>query len=589
MFSFSKTAAPLFRLAKDKRGNVLMIMGFALIPLTMAAGMTVDYTRAGRLKTKLDAAADAAVLAAVAESALSADDKTVCERAAKLFDSQARGNNDIGYNRANIVLTVGSQSTRNNVTYNGNTNTCSTPTGVASSAASRVVSLKYAVDSNNYFGGLFNMASLPVSGNAEAEVSIAPDIDFYIALDTSPSMALPVTTSGINALVSATAMYNSSGVQTKEGCAFACHSNKIQQYVGATSSLGETPQDTAKYAINKTGTRNGTFGGLAIRYVDNDNTFVYRSSANKKFCYQSGKYGQPQSNCAALDWRTDTNIYNSDGSFVDTYWYTRNKTITLRIDEMRRATSDLVVTALDEASRNDAVYRAAIYAFDYQQNFREIQSMVKIAEKPTAATYSATVITGNAFKATANSNAIDVALVDDIQANGCPRTNCSGNNYRFTSFKGLFDGAMFTGRLPATSGRGTRTVGDTPQAFLFIVTDGMSDEIASYVGGTASLGEDRTRSEMTSSGTDNHQSKCAAIKARGVQIAILYTEYTAASIASDEASQRNHVTSRLPFVEPALERCASPGYMLKVSSDGDISGALQALLRKAVSKPRLVR
>jgi hypothetical protein len=117
----------------------------------------------------------------------------------------------------------------------------------------------------------------------------------------------------------------------------------------------------------------------------------------------------------------------------------------------------------------------------------------------------------------------------------------------------------------------------------------MSDEKSSWVGGLMSQGTDRTRSEITGPGNTTHLNMCDTIKARGVQIAILYTEYTKESIASDEAGQRTWVEGRIPYVEPALRNCASPGYMLKVSADGDISGALQALFRKAVSKPRLVR
>ena len=584
MFSVSKVLSPFRRLLKDKRGNVLIIMGFALIPVTMAAGIAVDYTRAGRLKTKLDAAADAAVLSAVSEAASSANDKTVCERAAALFNSQASAITNIGYSiSTSITLSVGSTVEPNNVTYNGATNSCSNPIAGASSAASRVVSLSYSVESNNYFGSLLNKASIPVSGRAGSEVSIAPDVDFYVALDTSPSMALPVTTQGISDMVAAT---TTAGTPT--GCTFACHSNKIGIYT--SGSLGETPQDNVKYGlIKESPARHGKFSGQDITYVDTTNAFTFDASTGRKVCYDRGNnYGNTSSSGCA-NYKVDLNVYNSDGSLADTYWYARNKGITLRIDEMRRATSDLVTTALAEAEKNEATYRAAIYGFDYEQNFRQIQSLVKIAEKSTAGTYAATQAAGIAFQAKAMSNQIDIAMIDDKSGNGCPATNCSGNTYRFTSFKGLLDGVQGAGYLPATSGRGTRAVGDTPQAFLFIITDGMSDEKASPVSGLWSQGDDRTRSEITGSGTGNHLSKCSAIKARGVQIAILYTEYTAASIASDEVGQRTWVENRIPYVEPALRNCASPGYLLKVSSNGDISGALQALFRKAVSKPRLVQ
>jgi hypothetical protein len=44
---------------------------------------------------------------------------------------------------------------------------------------------------------------------------VAPNIDFYLLLDDSPSMAMPATTAGVNAMVNAT--------PSQGGCAIACH------------------------------------------------------------------------------------------------------------------------------------------------------------------------------------------------------------------------------------------------------------------------------------------------------------------------------------------------------------------------------
>lgn len=563
MFATAKPIARLRRFGPDKRGNVLMLMGFALIPITMAAGMTVDYTRAARLKTKLDAAADAAVLSAVSEAANISTDKTVCERAAALFDSQARTIPQIAYSKAgSITLTVGSQAAPVNVNYVGGTDSCSTPAGSPSSASSRVVSLNYSVESRNLFGALFSQLTMPVTGRANSESSIAPNIDFYVALDTSPSMALPVTTAGITAMTDTT------------GCSFACHTNKAA--AGAV-------KDNATFALNKGSHGTGMIGTNSITYIDAAGTYVY--TGNKKDC--------------ATGCITDINVYNADGSFVDTYWYTRNKGITLRIDELRRATSDLVTTALAEAANNGATYQAAIFAFDFEANFRRIypttSGLVKIAEKTPSA---ATIANGVTFKATASSTAVELAMLDDKSGNGCPAFGCTGSNrYLFTSYRGMFDGMQGAGYLPAMGGNGTLTVGDTPQAILFIVTDGMSGEKSSLVDGVYSNSSgtpvDRTRSELSGSlpspSNPSHLAKCNAIKARNVRIAILYTEYTPASIASDSPGQRAWVLSRIPFVEGKLRDCASPGLMLKVSTGSDISTALSALFRKAVATPRLVK
>ncbi len=570
MLATSNAPAWLRKFKSDKRGNVLMLMGFALIPITMAAGMTVDYTRAARLKTKLDAAADAAVLSAVAEAANISTDKTVCERAAALFHSQASTIPQIDYSKASsVTITVGSQAAPVNTSYVGGTDSCSAPAGSPSSASSRVVSLNYSVESRNLFGALFSSLTMPVTGRAGSESSIAPNIDFYVALDTSPSMALPVTTAGITAMTSTT------------GCTFACHTNKAP--AGAV-------KDNGTFALNKGSFGTGTIGSNSITYIDAANTYVY--TGNKKDC-TTPKKGAPV--CT-----TDINVYNADGSYADTYWYTRNKGITLRIDELRRATSELVKTALDEAAVNGATYQAAIFGFDYEANFRRIYPMapgvVKIAEKTPSA---ATIANGVTFKATANSTAVELAMLDDKTGNGCPAVGCtSTNRYLFTSYKGLFDGMQGAGFLPAMGGNGTLTVGDTPQAILFVVTDGMSGEKSSLVDGVwskegSSAAVDRTRSELSGSlpnpTNPSHMNKCNAIKARNVRIAILYTEYTPDSIASDSPGQRAWALSRIPFVEGKLRDCASPGLMLKVSTGSDISTALSALFKKAVATPRLVK
>ncbi len=61
---------PFRRLHGDRRGNVMLLFGLALIPLVFATGMGIDYGKAMRLQTQMEAAADAAALAAVSQQAL---------------------------------------------------------------------------------------------------------------------------------------------------------------------------------------------------------------------------------------------------------------------------------------------------------------------------------------------------------------------------------------------------------------------------------------------------------------------------------------------------------------------------------------
>ena len=118
--------------------------------------------------------------------------------------------------------------------------------------------------------------------------------------------------------------------------------------------------------------------------------------------------------------------------------------------------------------------------------------------------------------------------------------------------------------------------GDTPRAMLFLVTDGMSDE---------NIGSGRTRSAMR----DEQVAQCNAIKARGIQIAILYTQYTPESVADDEPNQRQIALNAIPNIAPQLTKCASPGLLYTVQTDQSISTALQALFAKAMVTARLTR
>jgi hypothetical protein len=65
---------------------------------------------------------------------------------------------------------------------------------------------------------VIGMSALPVTGSSSASAQIPPNIDFYVLLDNSPSMALPATTAGITRMHSLTGKQDSGN-----GCAFACH------------------------------------------------------------------------------------------------------------------------------------------------------------------------------------------------------------------------------------------------------------------------------------------------------------------------------------------------------------------------------
>ncbi|MBA3898529.1 MAG: hypothetical protein H0X36_15665 [Sphingomonadaceae bacterium] len=428
-------------LLRDTRGNVLMLTGLAVIPLVAATGMGIDYSRAARLQTKLNAAADAAALAAVSQPMMVKTDDEANSFATFIFNQQAGADHDASYNAANLTITI-------------------THTGAVSS--NRIATVTYTADSHNFFGNFVGTPTTTVGGTSQANATRAPNIDFYMMLDTSPSMALPATSAGITQMVSATG-----------GCAFACHQTTLN----------------ADYLVDGSGNR------------------------------------------------------------ISYYTYAKTHNISLRTDLVPTAVSDLTQVAKDAAINNHANYRMALANFDYKYN--------NIVGVPSDLDFVKTKVP-------------NATLLPYCQNN--QRICGTGDNDTATDYTTALGGALLG--LPGTAGNGTNDVGDTPQAILFLITDGMRDENS----GGRKMGPMPT-------------AQCTTVKNRGVRIAILYTRYLPES-ASDSWSQTN---VRAPFLDPAdkitpaLTDCASPGLLYTVSTDGDISAALAALFRQAIATAHLLK
>lgn len=431
------------RLLRQERGNVIMIFAFSLIPLVFGAGMVIDYSRAARLQTKMNAITDATALYAVSAPMLKNSVDDTKTRANAFFEDQATALNGLIYGK-DVKISV--------------TETL-TPT------LQRNVTVTYAAASNNIFGAILSSASIAIGGNASAKSVTAPNIDFYMVLDTSPSMALPATKAGLTALTTATG-----------GCAFACHQTNT-------------------------------------------------SSTNP------GK----------------TRMVN--GKYVDYYYVAKTDLgLALRSDLVTSAVEDLVDVAKETADANGATYRMALGHFDWTYH--------SIEDKPV-----------NLDKAK--------GLVSQAQL----LTVCQ-NNQRVC---GINDSDMLTNfttsltsinTIMPVPGTGTKKGNDTPQSIMFLITDGMRDENA----GGRKLGPMPT-------------AMCDTIKARGIRIAVLYTEYLWES-ASDGWSISN---VRTPFlnapekISPPLQSCASPGLYYKVTTDSDVSAALAGLFQKAVQAAHLTK
>ena len=127
----------------------------------------------------------------------------------------------------------------------------------------------------------------------------------------------------------------------------------------------------------------------------------------------------------------------------------------------------------------------------------------------------------------------------------CANSGCT-SGVGFNDIATNYDNAMsdINNKMPAP-GNGTNISGDKLQEVLFFVTDGVEDE----------QNISRLIQPINANGATNY---CSLIKARGIKIAVLYTDYLPVPANSFYMS---YVAPILPQVAPALQACASSGLL----------------------------
>ena len=242
------------------------------------------------------------------------------------------------------------------------------------------------------------------------------------------------------------------------------------------------------------------------------------------------------------------NLGNPGGE--DNYALAANLGVTTRIQNMAAATSALTSTATTVGAANHATYRMAVYTFNY------------------SGTSTVQSLTSNMTTVATAASGIDVLEVYD---NNClTQSNC--NNDTDTDFDSAMSSLNSTMPSP-----GTGSSSSTPQEVLFLVSDGVDDKISVSCSETL----DGTRCQQPFSTT-----WCTTVKNRGIRIAVLYTEYLPLPTNS---WYNTWISPWQPTIATNLQNCASTGLYFKITTDGDISTAMQALFEQAVATARLTQ
>jgi Flp pilus assembly protein TadG len=221
--------------------------------------------------------------------------------------------------------------------------------------------------------------------------------------------------------------------------------------------------------------------------------------------------------------------------------------IKMRIDLVRDATQSLTDTATASQLVSNQ-YRMAVYTMGSDCGALGLTTISALSSSMSAVK---TAVAG-----------VDLMTI--------PYTNY--NNDMCTDFDGTMTSMNTT--VP-TPGDGSSS---SPQKWLFFVSDGVADY---YYPSTCS------QTVISSSGRCQEPLTtkiCDTIKARGVKIAVLYTTYLA---ITNNSWYNTYIAPFRSSIPTKMQTCATSGYYYEVSSDSNITTALNALFQKAIAASHL--
>jgi Flp pilus assembly protein TadG len=313
----TKLRSLLKRFNADSSGNIAVIMAIASLPVMAAIGCAVDYSLASRMKSKLQSAADAASVAAIAR-------------------------NSAGYNAAISMAQNGSVAAGvadANAVFNGNAaifsgySNLTVNSTVTKTGSTLTSTVQFGASMSTMFLGLVGYQSLTLAGSSSSGAGLPLYQDFYLVLDVSGSMGLPSTTSEAQRLEAVTP---DNFVDYPYGCAFACH-------MSSQWSCWNFGYPTNGYCLSYSISRVSQSGYRALLTTNNSNPMGVQLPS-------SMVPGLPNSLYSAL-----TPVTNCPSAGTD-------NCIQLRLDAVATAVNDLLSTA----NRLEVItnqFRVGLYPF----------------------------------------------------------------------------------------------------------------------------------------------------------------------------------------------------------------------------------
>lgn len=543
---------------RSRRGNVAIITGLTAIPLVSAIGCAIDYSYASMIKTKLQAAADAATLATVSNN-------SPIVTTAKGMSASGTVNGGSAY-----ALNYFQADTAG---FSGVTNTETvTRTGTTVTAT---VTFSYSVPT--FFMKVVGFNNVTVSGSSTASFTLPTYINFYMMLDVSGSMSFPSTPAEQARLMAVNPDNNLGNPGYPQGCQFACHFSAQGACAQTGNPVHQGPIPAVDHSYG-TYIPNPSPGGYCQGFK------ITRLGTTPA----SFTSGTNSTNGGNVNW---TNTPVSSCPTAGT-----TACIQLQADAVGAGVNALFTQALAREAQTGISNEFQIGLFPF---IRWLCTSSAGSSNSCSFGLTSSISSGSAIQTFA-------ANLANLLDTGQDPTLGSGGTH--------FENALPEMNTFITS-VGTGTSSNNALPYVFIVTDGSQDYQYQSGGGwgsenwSASTNVPYQNSATTipqnpaspnnrndQTGGPNATDWCGTMKARGITIAILYIPYQpiadASTIFDDEDGYANTnvgYPSGTDYIPLALQSCASPNFFYTATSPAAISQQLQNMFNQVVSTAHIAQ
>jgi Flp pilus assembly protein TadG len=488
-----------------------------------AVGCVIDYSNASMIRTKLQAAADAASLATV-----SFNSPVVATAKNMTGNGTVSGGTTYASNffTANLPASYSTVTPTVSVTKTGTTTTAT---------------VSFSTSVPTYFMGIIGYKNITISDSSTASYTLPTYINFYLMLDVSGSMSFPSTTAEQARLqaVNPDNMTGSNGYPG--GCTFACHFTAQ----GACSQNGNPGQGPTPAAGKPT---NLNPGGYC-------QGFIISRLGTTPVSFGSGTTNTNNGN--SVNWN------NTQVSSCPTAGTT--SCIQLRADAVGYAVTALLTTAA-QTETNDGVtnqFQVGLYPF-----------IVNLETSYSALTTSITSGSAIYTAATQLANLLDTGQDVALGSGGTHFENA------LTSMNNLIT-SIGTGTSSSNGLPYVFLITDGSQDYQ---TQSGGNWSSQNWTATANVPYQNSATVVPPNSVDSN-TYCTTMKNRGITIAVLYIPYETiqnanANFANNEDGYANNNIANIP---PALQNCASPNFFYTATTPTDIQNALLTMFEQAVN------